>query len=87
VNKKARSTFLVLATMALLIGACNNGQKSQDSASPAKAQAVPVISPVISSENAEYDWGKVEEGEIVEHIFKVQNKGEGLLEIKKATSS
>ncbi len=82
-NKKARSTFLVLATMALLIGACNSGQKSQDSASPTQAPAVPVI----SSENAEHDWGAVKEGEVVEHIFKVQNKGEGLLEIKKATGS
>jgi hypothetical protein len=83
VNKKAKSTFLVLAAMALLIGACNSGQKSQDSASPLKAEAIPVI----ASENAEYDWGEVKEGEVVEHIFKVQNKGEGLLEIKKATGS
>jgi hypothetical protein len=83
VKNTSRSTLLVLAAMTLLIGACNSGQKSQDSASPLKADAVPII----SSDNAEYDWGEVKEGEVVEHIFKVQNKGEGLLEIKKATGS
>ncbi len=82
-SRKARSTCLVLAAMALLLSACSSGKKSQDSAAPVKTEAVPMI----ASDNGEYDWGKVKEGEVVEHIFKVQNKGNGLLEIKKATGS
>jgi hypothetical protein len=83
VKDVSRNTLLVLAAVALLIGACNNGQKSTESTSPEKTEGVPVI----AADNVYYNWGKVKEGKVVEHIFKFVNEGNSILEIKKATGS
>ena len=73
--------LLALATIALV--SCNDA--SNDKAAPADIAKKAV--PIIVAEQSEFNWGKVEEGEVVEHLFKVKNKGDGILEIKKATSS
>lgn len=52
--------------------------------------AVPVdnsSNPVIRFEKAEYDFGRVPEGEVIEHIYKFMNSGKGTLVIHKATAS
>ena len=65
--------------MTLVFGACS-AQKS--------AEKAPVNgTPVIAADTVEFNYGKVNEGKTVEHIFKILNKGDGILEIKKATGS
>ena len=46
--------------------------------SPAQAQ------PVIACDKPEHDFGKVAQGGEVEHIFKIKNKGKGVLKIERA---
>ena len=46
--------------------------------SPAQAQ------PAIDCKKPEHDFGKVAQGEEVEHIFKIKNKGKGVLKIERA---
>jgi hypothetical protein len=46
--------------------------------SPAQAQ------PVIACDKPEHDFGKVAQGQDVEHIFKIKNKGKGVLKIERA---
>lgn len=40
--------------------------------------------PVITADKAEYDFGVAVQGEDVEHVFTIRNKGKGLLKIEKA---
>jgi hypothetical protein len=49
--------------------------------SPAKEGAAPA--PVIEVDQATYDFKEVFQGEIVKHDFRVFNRGEASLEIKK----
>jgi len=35
----------------------------------------------------EYDWGEVEQGEVVTHLFKVRNEGQEVLHIKNVRGS
>jgi hypothetical protein len=46
--------------------------------SPAQAQ------PAIACDKPEHDFGKVAQGGEVEHIFKIKNKGKGVLKIERA---
>ena len=46
--------------------------------SPAQAQ------PVIACDKPEHDFGKVAQGGEVEHVFKIKNKGKGVLKIERA---
>jgi hypothetical protein len=48
--------------------------------SPAQAQAQPAI----ACDKPEHDFGQVAQGEDVEHIFKIKNKGKGVLKIERA---
>ena len=43
--------------------------------------------PRIAFEKIEFDFGEVEAGEKVEHVFRFRNTGEGLLKIEKVRSS
>ncbi len=43
--------------------------------------------PRISSTEPLYDFGEVDEGERVEHVFQIQNTGSADLVLKKATGS
>lgn len=45
---------------------------------PAQAQ------PAIACDKPEYDFGKIAQGEDVEHIFKIKNKGKEALKIERA---
>ena len=70
--------FFAIAAM-LLLGACSNPRESK---APTGSGT-----PVISADVINYEFGQVDEGTKVEHVFKIQNKGDGVLEIKKATGS
>ena len=76
-NYRAARVFAIVTT--LLLGACSSAKESD----PTAGGGVPVI----GADVINYEFGEVEEGAKVEHIFKIQNKGDGVLEIKKATGS
>ena len=40
--------------------------------------------PEIACDEPEHDFGKVAQGKEVEHIFKIKNKGKGVLKIERA---
>lgn len=61
--------FLLTAALFLVAGAAF---------SPAQAQ------PAIHCDKPEHDFGKVAQGGEVEHIFKIKNKGKGVLKIERA---
>ncbi len=78
-KKTIKGAVLLLAAMTFVFGACN-AQKS--------AEKVPTNGkPIIAAAATTFNYGQVEEGTKVEHVFKILNKGDGILEIKKATGS
>jgi hypothetical protein len=60
---------LLMAALLLAAGAAGN---------PAQAQ------PAIACNQPEHDFGKIAQGGDVEHIFKIKNKGKGMLKIERA---
>ncbi len=70
--------FCAIAAM-LLVGACSSSKENKTSVGGGV--------PVIGADMINYEFGEVEEGTKVEHVFTIQNKGDGVLEIKKATGS
>ena len=67
---KTKTIFCLLtAALLLVMGVAVN---------PAQAQ------PVITCDKPEHDFGKVAQGEEAEHVFKIKNKGKGVLKIEKA---
>jgi len=62
----------------LLGGGPALGQRTPDK------KDVPGPVPVITADKAEYDFGTAVQGEDVEHVFTIRNKGKGLLKIEKA---
>ena len=67
--KKKTLSCLLAATLLLAAGAAF---------SPAQAQ------PAIDCKKPEHDFGKVAQGEEVEHVFKFKNKGKEVLKIERA---
>jgi len=43
--------------------------------------------PVISFDSREFDFGTIEQGEKVEHVFKFKNTGDAVLHVEKVRSS
>jgi hypothetical protein len=72
--------FLLLAAVSILSAACNGSENGAK-------QPSDVGTPVIAAEAVSFNYGQVEEGTKIEHVFKIQNKGDGILIIKKATGS
>lgn len=86
-----RSTSLLLGlclSMALLAAAC--GQRGAESKSEpvAKEPAMQSAGPakIVAAEPV-FNFGEVEEGERVEHVFRIRNQGGEQLEIKRAKGS
>jgi len=52
-----------------------------------EAGATDANAPVITFEEAEYDFGTIKQGEVVEHVFKFTNTGKSPLIIESATAS
>jgi len=40
--------------------------------------------PVIACDGADYDFGSVSQGDVVQHVFRIKNKGKGVLNIQRA---
>jgi hypothetical protein len=40
--------------------------------------------PVIACNGADYDFGSVSQGDVVQHVFVMKNKGKGVLNIQRA---
>jgi hypothetical protein len=67
---KTKTLFCLLAAATLLVAGA--------AFSPAQAQ------PAIACDKPEHDFGQVAQGSDVEHIFKIKNKGKGVLKIERA---
>ena len=76
--------FLLLTTTALMVG-CK--QKTQNQTASMETQAVdPSQLTSINFTEANHDFGKVTDGEIVSYTYKFQNTGEKPLIISNATN-
>lgn len=67
--------LVVVSAMTVPVGAKDNAPTKADSTAA-------TATPKIVLEKASYDFGKVSQGEIVKHDFRVVNRGKGELEIK-----
>jgi hypothetical protein len=57
---------------------------AQQPAAPSQPQASPTQgTPIVEVKEVEFDFGVVEDGKDYVHDFKIANKGDGILEIKK----
>lgn len=68
---------MVLAGMLLVGGSALAQDTRNDPGNKGKV-------PVIAADEAEHDFGTAVQGEYVEHVFTIRNKGKGLLKIEKA---
>lgn len=84
--------IFVLALAAVSFAACQQSKSSvtagTDSTMVAKTAAVaPADAPVISFESGMYNFGKISQGEKVNHEFKFKNTGKSPLIITNATAT
>jgi hypothetical protein len=80
VKNASKVTFLLLAALSILFTACNGSENGAK-------QPSDVGAPVIAAEAVSFNYGQVEEGTKVVHVFKIKNEGDGILVIQKATGS
>lgn len=79
---RALGKYLGLAVASLICSmAIGCGKKSEPAAPP------PPLEPKISIAEMHFDFGEVQQGEVVEHVFEVINQGKAPLEIKEARGS
>lgn len=83
---------MIAAVGALLFSSCkdNNASdkvKAENVETAAERDAQETVYPVLSFEEEEYDFGTIQKGENVEHVFKFTNTGRAPLVITNATSS
>ncbi len=64
-----------------------SGTAAADEGDLANAMSEDVEQPAISFESTEFDFGEVDQGEKVEHVFLFKNTGNGDLLIEKVRSS
>jgi hypothetical protein len=83
VKNKVKGAFIFLATMTVVFFACNSSKNNENSPANVNGSGTPVI----AADAVSFNYGQVEEGTRLEHVFKIQNKGDGILVIKKATGS
>lgn len=76
----AGAVFACIAVGMLL--SCQPQQREKPAGSDA-----PVLRPVISFKESEFDFGDIKEGEIAEHVFKFTNIGKAPLVIVQAVGS
>ncbi|MDT0688700.1 DUF1573 domain-containing protein [Salegentibacter sp. F188] len=87
-----KGILMIAAVGALLFSSCkdNNASdkvKAENVQTAAERDAQETVYPVISFEEEEYDFGTIQKGENVEHVFKFTNTGRAPLVITNATSS
>ena len=85
--------FLMIAAVgALLFSSCKDNNASdkvraENVETAAERDAQETVYPEITFEEEEYDFGTIQKGENVEHVFKFTNTGRAPLVITNATSS
>ena len=91
-TRSGLSLLAVLLAAAVVFGGC--GQKAEepkpaeDKEKPAEVvEDTPGEAPQIAAAETEYDFGKVKQGQDVEHVFKIRNEGKADLLIEKAKGS
>lgn len=87
-----KGLLMIAAVGALLFSSCkdNNASdkvKAENVQTAADRDAQETVYPEISFEEEEYDFGTIQKGENVEHVFKFTNTGRAPLVITNATSS
>src|ERR1700761_4480072 len=87
---------LLLVAAALTLNSCDSGTKTETAkdtaivATPtteAKPEAAPMALTKLEFLESSYDFGKIDEGKKVEHIFKFKNTGENPLVLQDARAS
>ncbi len=79
-----------IIAISLLAMGCSKLREPKPEAAPkvidasGKAHDLNGPPPVITCDNAEYDFGTVSQGEDATHIFVIKNKGKGVLKIERA---
>jgi hypothetical protein len=68
-NKTKTLFCLLVAALFLVAGAADSSAQGQ---------------PVIHCDKPEYNFGTAAQGAEVEHVFKIKNKGKGVLKIERA---
>ncbi|MCO4291482.1 DUF1573 domain-containing protein [Solitalea sp. MAHUQ-68] len=81
-----KKTILILVVAAFAV-ACNKGSKNHAPSSDLFAKIDSSQLTVIKFDEDKFDFGKITEGEVVEHSFKFVNKGKFPLIIKSAIAS
>ncbi len=92
-----KKTMLLLAAVAMIsFTSCKNSTKSSDKvaetakteqATPAAKDASSTEYPEITFEEAMFDFGTINEGDVVTHVFKFTNTGDAPLKVLKARPS
>ncbi len=77
-----------LAAM-LFISSCENksSENGQGAAAGAAAEKKPLAVTKIEFEKMEHDFGKIDQGQVVEHVFKFKNVGDNPLVVSEARAS
>ncbi|WP_295117336.1 DUF1573 domain-containing protein [uncultured Chitinophaga sp.] len=81
--------LLYILALGILTASCNNQGKTEEKQGGAALSAGENKGelPVITFENAVHDFGKIQEGEVVEYSFKFTNTGKGSLLIRNASAT
>ncbi|MDT0650357.1 DUF1573 domain-containing protein [Autumnicola edwardsiae] len=88
-----KGLLMIAAVGALLFSSCKDNNNASDKVraenveTAAERDAQDTVYPEISFEEEEFDFGTIQKGENVEHIFKFTNTGRAPLVITNATSS
>jgi hypothetical protein len=78
----------ILGLSAFVLSACNTGQSNIDAEERKIEYAQFIDNPTeLSFESMNFDFGKVKDGEIVEHTFKFKNTGDQTLILINVTGS
>ena len=79
--------YVALVSLLLLVVGCKPGSGGRDAHGGLGSADNPSQGPAISCDEPVYDFGVVEEGEEVNHIFIIKNKGTDVLKIASARGS
>jgi hypothetical protein len=79
-TRTVKTVLACLAIAAAAVASCKGGADKDQAAKSAGA-------PKIVAVEAAFDFGKVKQGQPVEHVFKIRNEGTAELKIEKAHGS
>lgn len=82
-----RERALLALCACLVAGACASCSRCGGEKDGAAASAKAAGTPKIAAAESSFDYGKVKQGDVVEHVFRIRNEGDGELKIEKARGS